>query len=855
MFFAFLLALGPVGLDPTSLAARSSNAAELSGLVTDKTGAALPRTNVTLLQQSTQATRIVVSDAEGRFSFAELTAGNYRISAQGGDFAAASESLTYSGTPLQVNFHLAPVSTASSVDVTADANALDPTAPARVSITLEEMERIPSQSVSSPLSSLITNTTPGVAANSNGSFHPLGDHAEASFVIDGQPVTDQQSRTFSSQISLDALQSLEVRVGAPQADVGDKTSMVIVAHTKSGLDQNHPTGEFSISRGSFNSSQASARVGYGTERFGTFTAIDALNSGRFLDTPELVPLHANGNLENIFQRLDYRLTPRTSLQLNAILSHSWFQTPNTYDQHALRQNQRQTIQSFNIAPSLMHTFNAASYLRTNLWVRQDKVRYRPSTDTFADTPAYLAQSRRLTNAGIRSEYSYAKGRHNVTVGAEWKHTFLAERFATGLTDPMYNSPCLAADGASSPATSLTATTQCAGVGLAVNPDFLPNLLAIDLTRGGTLFAFAGQTDIKQEAVFGQDSIQLGNFTANLGLRFDKYNGLARSTGLQPRVGVAYNATPLRTVLRMGYSRVFITPYNENLIVASSAGPGSTSAALGAANSAPLATGHRNQFNIGSESQLSKHLTLSSEYFWKFTYGAYDFDVLLNSPLTFPTQFRKSKIDGGLLRLSVAPTHGFAGYFTASHVRSRLFGPETGGVSFNAPYSNVTRPDHDQGLATNTYVRYQLGRRGPWAGFSWRYDGGLVSVATPDAASVLRLTGDEQAQIGLHCGSVFAAVGQPVRSCAAGSLQTTRIRIPPAGTEDDDRNPSRIAPRSVFDISLGEDDLYHHERQQIGIHADIVNLTNKDGLYNFLSTFSGTHFLTPRAVTVQLTYAF
>lgn len=306
---------------------------------------------------------------------------------------------------------------------------------------------------------------------------------------------------------------------------------------------------------------------------------------------------------------------------------------------------------------------------------------------------------------------------------------------------------------------------------------------------------------------------------------------------------------------MGYSRVFITPYNENLIVASSAGPGSTSAALGAANSAPLATGHRNQFNIGSESQLSKHLTLSSEYFWKFTYGAYDFDVLLNSPLTFPTQFRKSKIDGGLLRLSVAPTHGLAGYFTASHVRSRLFGPETGGVSFNAPYSNVTRPDHDQGLATNTYVRYQLGRRGPWAGFSWRYDGGLVSVATPDAASVLRLTGDEQAQIGLHCGSVFADVGRPVRSCAAGSLQTTRIRIAPAGTEDDDRNPSRIAPRSVFDISLGEDDLYHHERQQIGIHADIVNLTNEDGLYNFLSTFSGTHFLTPRAITVQLTYAF
>ena len=109
-------------------------------------------------------------------------------------------------------------------EVTVSAQELDPTEPAHVDVSLEQIERIPSQSVSSPLSSLITLTTPGVSADSNGSFHPLGDHAEASFGIDGQPITDQQSRTFSTQISLNALQSMEVREGWPQADVGDKTS-------------------------------------------------------------------------------------------------------------------------------------------------------------------------------------------------------------------------------------------------------------------------------------------------------------------------------------------------------------------------------------------------------------------------------------------------------------------------------------------------------------------------------------------------------------------------------------------------------------------------------------------------------
>jgi hypothetical protein len=48
-------------------------------------------------------------------------------------------------------------------------------------------------------------------------FHGLGDHAENSFSVDNQPITDQFSKTFSNQIPLDAVQSLEVITGAPPA--------------------------------------------------------------------------------------------------------------------------------------------------------------------------------------------------------------------------------------------------------------------------------------------------------------------------------------------------------------------------------------------------------------------------------------------------------------------------------------------------------------------------------------------------------------------------------------------------------------------------------------------------------------
>jgi hypothetical protein len=74
-----------------------------------------------------------------------------------------------------------------------------------------------------------------VAADANGFFHPFGDHAQASIVLDNQPINDQYSKIFSNQISLDAIQSMEVVAGAPPAEYGDKTSLVINVLTRSGV--------------------------------------------------------------------------------------------------------------------------------------------------------------------------------------------------------------------------------------------------------------------------------------------------------------------------------------------------------------------------------------------------------------------------------------------------------------------------------------------------------------------------------------------------------------------------------------------------------------------------------------------
>jgi hypothetical protein len=74
--------------------------------------------------------------------------------------------------------------------------------------------------------------------------------------------------------------------------------------------------------------------------------------------------------------------------------------------------------------------------------------------------------------------------------------------------------------------------------------------------------------------------------------------------------------------------------------------------------------------------------------------------------------------------------------------------------------------------------------------------------------------------------------------------------PAAGTENDDTNPPRVAPRNLFDLAVGDDNLFHTERPRYKAQFTVTNVTNVVALYNFLSTFSGTHFVSPRAYTAE-----
>ena len=866
----------------------SANSGTIRGAVLDPQGAAIPAAAVQIENPVSHYSQKAQTDDQGKFEFHNIPFNNYHLSATAAGFGSYAHDVEVrSPIPVEVNISMkiGTETTSVTVESSGDLVEADPVTHTDVDRTL--FDKLP-LSGSSSLSSLVTMATPGVSADSNGLFHGLGDHASNSFSVDGQQITDQQSKVFSNQIPTESVQSMEVIEGAPPAEYGDKTSLVIVVTTRSGMGTTTPTGSISTSFGSFGTSNSAFDLAYGGKNWGNFIALSGLNTNRFLDTPEFAIMHDRGNEENLFDRLDFRVSNADTVTLNFSFTRSWFQTPNSFDaQNATAWNglivnnnglgpnglmvgstdQRSKIRTFNIAPTWTHLIGASTLFTFGAYARQDQYNYYPSDNPFSDfipdlQSESVGQSRRLTNMGLRTSLSYAKGIHNFKAGITYSHTLITEKDALALVDPTF-------DISSSPL-----------------------LACIDLTLTGNLpgcpgsasapFTFNGHADIRELAVFVQDSITIGKWNFNLGVRGDAYNGITSRNQVEPRVGIAYNIKQTGTVIRASYARTLETPFNENLVLASLGCNDPTVNALMTALqgypclTTPLKPGFRNEYHAGLQQAFGKHLVIDGEYIWKYTNGAYDFSVLGNTPITFPIEWARSKIPGYAIRASVPTWHGFSAYIVLSSVAARFFTPQISGLgatpsSFGGG-SGVFRIDHDELFNSTTHLQYQIGKRGPWISFNWRFDSGQVAGAVPCAGGqcangpngtdstvdVSTLTPDQQFQAGLFCGTVHATPTSPISAtglCPASMYGSTLLSIPAAGTENNDLNPPRVAPRNLFDLSIGHDNLFHGDRYKWSARIAIVNITNKDALYNFLSTFSGTHYVTPRAVTGTIGFHF
>ncbi len=733
------------------IANAQSGGSSISGTVLDPSGAVVANASVEIHNAVSGYDRTTTTDSKGNFSFPNVPFNPYHMTVTAQGFAQGAQDVEIRsalGVNVKVSLEVATSNDTVTVEAGADLVENDPTAHTDVDRAL--FDKLPLESQSSQLSAMVTQATPGVAADSNGLFHGLGDHAENSFSLDGQPITDQQSKVFSNQLPLDSVQSLEVIAGAPPAEYGGKTSLIINVTTQSGQGQTTPHGAVTASYGSFGSSSVGFNIAYGGQRWGNFISVNGLNTGRFLDPPEFAVMHDKGNEENLFDRVDYKLSTADSLQLNFGYSRSWFQNPNSFDQqfHIVNgvqltdpvtglplgpADQVSQITTFNIAPTWTRVIDTNTVFTLGGYVRRDQYNYYPSANPFDDLSPDLqgqtvVQNRKLTNAGLRSNVAYVKGIHNVKVGVTYGQTFLTENDGIGIVDPTLV-PGIAPSCLDPVTRQPVPGTPCA------------ILAPYDLTGGGGLYArgglfsFHGYTDVKELALYAQDSINAGNWSFNLGLRGDFYNGISHARQAEPRVGTAYNIKRSNTVLRVSYARTLESPFNENLVIASTGCSIPFLATLVPppgvpCNAGPVTPGFRNEFHAGLQQALGRYLVVSGDYIWKYTHNGYDFGTVGSTPITFPIEWHNAKIPGYAIRVSVPNYRGFSAQVVMSSVAARFFLPQVAGLPIIPPATGVFRIDHDERFNETTHLQYQPWKTGPWIGFNWRYDSGLVAGATP-----------------------------------------------------------------------------------------------------------------------------
>ena len=695
-----------------------------------------------------------------------------------------------------------------------------------------------------------------------------------------------------------AIQALEVIEGAPPAEYGDKTSLVIVGTTRSGQGVTRPTGTLTLDYGTFGSSNAALDVAYGGAKWGNFVAVSGLESGRFLDAPEFRVYHDRGNEENFFDRFDYQLSDVSSVHTNFQYTRSWFQTPNSYDiaiqlrpdpdRYGTVGSAGRRFQTIDIAPTYTRTVNSSTVLNFAPYLRHDSYLYTPSNNPLDDLgqgvqgpagdcrAASLAHQRRrplryFVRQGCQQHQAWRPVLADVRARERyaWRHRCQPEPGLLQRHGKSHSEPG---------AVQRNDNTE---------PELSAGARALQPDRWGSTYLFHGQTDVKQLALYGQDQITAGHWLFNLGIRGDIYNGLAIQRQAEPRVGLSYNFAKTGTVLRASYARTQETPFNENLVLSSQGclNPvvaGIFTATYGYCTPAPFNPGFRNEFHVGFAQNIGHHFVLNAEYITKYTHNAYDFSILGNTPITFPIEWHNSKIPGFTLAGTLAEVKGFSARVTMSSVAARFFNPQVGGVGATIAQAGVNYPfriDHDERFNQTTHIEYKMPfRKSLYYSMNWKFDSGLVAGSAPcfnvtdpnsicGSTSILingqpgidlsAFTPDQQFAGGFLCNGVKATVNSGFSQCLASQFSSSLIKVPAPGTEDDDRNPQRIAPRNLFDMAFGDDKItsFRQDRYQLGARVTAINLTDKYALYNYLSTFSGTHYVSPRTVTGEIALHF
>jgi hypothetical protein len=246
---SLLAVAGFVTLGTCSVAyGQSATTGALNGSVTDGTGAVVPGATVVLVDTATDATQTVKTNAEGRYTFANLKPGTYKVTATAESLKSDTNQVTVLlGTTTSGDIKVTPTGNKEVVEVSSTASPLVDTENIALATTFTAQQI---QDLPTPGGDITTVafTAPGVVVNVGGSYGNFSSNGLPGisnlFVLNGFDNQDpflNLNNSGSSNLTLGQgeLQEATVIQNAYNSQYGRAAGAEIQYTTKSGSNSFH----------------------------------------------------------------------------------------------------------------------------------------------------------------------------------------------------------------------------------------------------------------------------------------------------------------------------------------------------------------------------------------------------------------------------------------------------------------------------------------------------------------------------------------------------------------------------------------------------------------------------------------
>ena len=526
---------------------------------------------------------------------------------------------------------------------------------------------------------LITSSIAGAVAAPSGEFHVRGSHGQYTYYLDGAPLPESVSGSFSDLIDPKNIETLRVLTGGFPAQYGNNLAAVFDVSARAG-QPGRPRGFAEQLLSGYRTSQSTIQFGGGAPRLQYYLSGVRNFTNRRLDSVTQDPLHDAGADSVAFGKFDYEAGANDRIILDAARTDAYLQLPNDEARQAIGRDVTQR-EDGDFANLIWRHTQGLNGVTVALYTHQSRLRYTgdPAHDladasaasadggTPANLPSSAFENRYANYIGLRTDaVTRVTAQHKVGYGFDISTVTGAENFI--LLNAVDNG-----DG--------TTGVQTVNDSHALS--------------GGDRSAYL------------QDDWTPGRFLVNYGVRYDIHKTDTTTSQLSPRLNLTYSLNG-RDKLHAYYDRLFQPAPIEDIRRLDP-------------NAVPFKPERDNFYEVGYVHE-NGGITTSLSGYYKTVQDVIDENIIDGTQIREPFNVQKGYVRGIEFAVDGSLTRDLSFYANYARSWARAAGDFTGGLVPAGAPPGYFYEDHDQTHTASVGLAYA--KRGQTINLDGEYGSGF-----------------------------------------------------------------------------------------------------------------------------------